>query len=261
MNLTLFRLLPKDSPIHRLWAGTKLLGLVITSADLFLNPSWWSILVWSVVLLAVAGAAGGGWKARPALPLRPVLIFVLVALTVATLGGGKPDIRVGSFVIGVGGLVDWLQAICLVVLALLGATILGWTTRPSDLPPALRRLLSPLRRLGVPVDDLVLALALAIRALPLVGEEARVILASFRQRQALRSTTSRLDRWMSAFDGALDMAIGWVVASMRRADEMAQAMESRGGIGQPNYLQSGPGRWDYAALLLLSTVAVLASML
>ncbi len=68
-----------------------------------------------------------------------------------------------------------------VVLVTSGALI-GWTTPLGEVAPALSRLGRPLRWLRLPVDEWVIAIALAIRCLPLLIDEIRILGAARRLR-------------------------------------------------------------------------------
>ena len=108
---------------------------------------------------------------------------------------------------------------------LAGAALLGWTTPLADLSPALGRLLGPLRRVRLPVDELVGAIALSIRCLPLLLEEVRVLRAA---RRARRPAGARSFKELG--DEAVEMVFGALANAIRRAREMAEAIEARGGV-------------------------------
>jgi energy-coupling factor transporter transmembrane protein EcfT len=160
----------------------------------------------------------------PRLPwwLAGVLLFgVLLAL----FSGGPPDLRLGSLKIGLGGLDNFGRFTMVGIDVLAAAALLGWTTPLADLSPALGRLLGPLRHLKVPVDELVAAIALSIRCLPLLLEEARVLRAA---RRARRPANARSMRELS--EEAVESVFGALANAIRRAREMAEAIEARGGV-------------------------------
>ena len=109
--------------------------------------------------------------------------MLAAGLVLALVSGGPPDVHLGSLKVGLGGLDNFTRFSMVGVDVLAGAALLGWTTPLADLSPALGRLLGPLRRVRVPVDELVGAIALSIRCLPLLLEEARVLRAARRARR------------------------------------------------------------------------------
>jgi energy-coupling factor transporter transmembrane protein EcfT len=128
----------------------------------------------------------------------------------------------------------------------------SWTTRLSGVAPALARLLGPFRRIGLPVAEWATAVALAIRCLPLLVDETRTLSAVHRLRQPYRPRGRR--RLMRE---ALDLLTAELVVALRRADELASAVDARGGLGAIADDPSGPG-WRDAVALAVVAVAVAA---
>jgi energy-coupling factor transport system permease protein len=150
---------------------------------------------------------------------------------------------------GLGGVILQLRLFGF-TLGLLGLSLLlGWTTPTADLPVAASWLLTPLRKLGVPVDDIAAGLALAVRALPLVAEEFSTVIKMnrFRTRQH-KDVVVR----------GMDLAATATVATVRRGIEMGEAVEARGGVptaAQIAATPSCPNRWGASEALLAFVVA------
>ena len=84
--------------------------------------------------------------------------------------------------IGLGGLLNFSRITALsIVLLALGAMV-SWTTNVADIAPAVSTLGRPLRWLRIPVDDWAVALALALRAFPMLIDEFRLLYAARRLR-------------------------------------------------------------------------------
>ena len=145
------------------------------------------------------------------------------------------------------------------VLLVLAASLLGMTTSPADLAGGLEKLLSPLRRLGVPVHDLALMVSLALRFVPTLLEEAQKIKEAQLARGADWQTGGLARKTKAAAALALPLASG----ALRRAEELAAALEARGYAGGPRtgLKELRLARPDYAALavtaLFLAGVYVL----
>ena len=193
--VVLLRPVPGDSVIHRLWAGTKLLVVAAIGVLLTFYPGW--------VPIAAVGRSGARRRAagatipRGALPSVPRWLWFLLLLggVTATFAGGSPVIEVGSFDVGLGGLLSFLRITALsIVLLGLGAMV-SWTTNVAEIAPAVATLGRPLRRLRVPVDDWAVALALALRAFPMLIDEFRVLYAARRLRPKATTATSVRGRY------------------------------------------------------------------
>ena len=218
------RFVPGTSPLHRMWAGTKLVALGALSIALLLWPSWRSIGIVGALVLIAFLAAHLPSGISPRLP-RWLGGIIVAGAVIALVSGGKPDVHLGSLELGLGGIGNFARFFMVGVDVLASAALLGWTTPLADLSPALGRLLGPLRHLRVPVDELVGAIALSIRCLPLLLEEARVLRAA---RRARRPATPRSFKELG--DESVEVVFGALANAIRRAREIAEAIEARGGV-------------------------------
>src|SRR5439155_8937072 len=228
--VVLLRPVPGDTVIHRLWAGTKLIAVAEIGVLLTFYPGWVPIGLVAGLILTTARMAH---ISRGALPTIPRWLWVLLFFGGATaaLAGGSPVIHLGSGELGLGGLLTFLRitAVSIVLLGL-GAMV-SWTTNVAEIAPAVATLGRPLRPLRIPIDDWAVALALALRAFPMLIDEFRVLYAARRLRPKLVPTTRRQRRQRWALEVVDILAAGLTVA-LRRADEMGDAITARGGAGQ-----------------------------
>lgn len=189
---------PGTSVLHRLPAGVKLAGLVLTGiGSTFVRTPEVTAGALCVVLLGYAVAR---------MPLgvllqmvRPVLFFLVPLAIFQTLVTGWER---ASVIVGV-----------ILVLVLL-ANLVTLTTRTSDLIDVVVRICRPLRRVGVNPERVGLMLQLAIRAVPLVIDLGR------RVREAQHA------RGLAASPRAF--AVPLIVGALRRADDLGDALAARG---------------------------------
>jgi energy-coupling factor transporter ATP-binding protein EcfA2 len=253
---------PGYSAIHDLWAGTKLLVAFGISILLTLYPGWVAIGLMGLLVLA------GAWVAhipRGALPSAPrwLWIMLVIAGTTATLAGGSPQIQAGGVTLGLGGLLEFLRFTALSVVLLGMGALVSWTTNVAEIAPALATLGRRLRRLHIPVDDWSVAVALALRTFPMLIDEFRVLHAARRLRPREKLPTRRA-RLRQLGTEVIDLMVAVITVTLRRADEMGDAITARGGTGQISAAQSRPKRADWAALSIASAVcagAVAAALL
>ena len=179
--VVLLRPVPGDSVIHQLWAGTKLLVVAGIGVLLTFYPGWVPIGLVAALVLAAALLARIPCGALPSIP-RWLWILLFLGGVTATFAGGSPVIDLGSVEVGLGGLFNFLRITALsIVLLGLGAMV-SWTTNVAEIAPAVATLGRPLRALRIPVDDWAVALALALRAFPMLIDEFRVLYAARRLR-------------------------------------------------------------------------------
>jgi len=254
--VVLLRPVPGRTPVHEVWAGTKLLVVAGVGVLLALFPGWIPIAIVAVLVLLTAWLARVPWGALPSAPAWLWIVF-LIGAAVAGFAGGAPFIELGSIKLGVGGLLSYLQ------LTLISATLVGlgalvsWTTNVSEIAPAVSKLGRPLKVFRVPVDDWAVTLGLALRAFPMLIDEFRVLFAARRIRPRAIATTwqERYRRWSVEL---VDLMATGMTVSLRRADEMGDAITARGGSGQISALPSRPTSADAVALAAVAALFALA---
>ncbi len=222
------RPIPGDSPIHRLRAAVKYVALTALTIGAILLPGWPTIAALAVFVAVVVGLARIPAGVIPRVSWWVAGIFVAGAAA-SFLGGG---------------IMLFLQATALTVLLLTLSLVVVWTTSVESLPRAFRTLARPLRALRAPVDEWAHTLTLAIRTLPQLQDEFRVLVAARRLRRTA-PTGGPLARMRSRARGAVDLLVGAVAAAGRRSSDLGRAMTVRGGIriapGQRRYGTHGRG--------------------
>ena len=88
-------------------------------------------------------------------------------------------------------------------------------------------------------------------------DEFRVLYAARRLRPRLVPTTRRQRRKRWALE-VVDILAAGITVTLRRADEMGDAITARGGAGQISAVPSGPKRADWAALAIVVVVCAVA---
>ncbi len=222
-DMHVLRYVPSDSPVHRMWAGTKIVSVAVLTLGLLLWPTWAAgglALVVILLSILVARLPGG---IRPRIP-RWVWVLLVIGAVIALVGGSGKAVRVLGVPLHVAGLVIWLRFLLIGLDLLLFAAVMSWTTPLADLAPALGRLGGPLRRLKVPIDEIVGAIALAIRCLPLLMDEVRFLMAAHRTRRPKPAAN-----WKERSVIAEELLMAGLSSALRRARELAEAIEARGG--------------------------------
>ncbi|SFT76097.1 biotin transport system permease protein [Actinopolyspora lacussalsi subsp. righensis] len=189
---------PGRSPLHRLPAGWKFLGLLVFAALVVVFDRPWQLTGFTGVVCAGYAVA----RISPGLVLRTmrtvlVLLGVVFALQWWLLG------------------VESAVVVCLRLLVAIGAAnLFTLTTRVDDLVAAIERAASPLRRVGVRPEMLGLLVGLTIQAVGALSVIARQTREAQRARGANRS--------VAAF------AVPFLIRTLRHADELGEALAARG---------------------------------
>jgi energy-coupling factor transport system permease protein len=254
--VVLLRPVPGTSAVHDLWAGTKLLAVFAISVLLTFYPGWITIGLVAALVLTAARVAHIPRGALPSVPHWLWIMLVLGGVT-AAFAGGSPFIELAGAHIGFGGLLNFLRITTLsIVLLGLGAMV-SWTTNVAEIAPAVATLGRPLRLLRIPIDEWAVALALALRAFPMLIDEFRVLYAARRLRPklVLHSRRARRRRWALEL---IDLITAALTVTLRRADEMGDAITARGGIGQISAAPPRPKLADWLALSIIAAVCAVS---
>lgn len=223
-------------------------------------------LVGYVALLALAGLWLGGvppgrfrrrWR-RPwvrrltmLLALTGLAALVGYALTLGAPGGTL--LPIGPAVVTLEGIWIVVAGTMILVVFYLLALLLTMTTTPVALVEGLTLLLGPLRRVGLPVDDFALMLLIALRFIPTLIDEADGLMKAQAARGADVTRGSIGERLLSLQSWFIPLVQG----ALRRAEDLAAALDARGyeTQGQRTALHEGPLGW--ADWLVLAGVLVL----
>lgn len=191
-------------------ADAKILFAVAYAASIALCGSWQAIVALAVVLAAVAAAAGVSVR-RAMRGLRPIACIVGFALVVSALAGDVEGLREGAF-----------YSVKLVLLFAATALLVDVTPLP-DFAGAFRRMLKPLGRFGLNVDDAAVTVSLAFRFLSVFADEARRITLAQRARGLDPETKGPIGR-VKTFG---PIVIPLIVSLFRHAERVAVALEAR----------------------------------
>jgi len=222
--------IPLNSPIHRLDSRTRILIVLalVTAFTASRSPIGLAVGLFFMLI--------GWWISR--VPFEPLfrgwraaapflLLLALLQVLMRTGGADQPVLfRIGPLAASTADL--WMGAALLLRFAGLMAVLgLGAASiSESDLTHGLEALLRPLRVLRVPVYDFVTAIQVTLRFFPLLAQTAERI---------AKAQASRGADWQSAgwnipkrVRQIAPLIVPLFVVSLRRAENMALAMDTRG---------------------------------
>jgi len=254
-ELTFLRLVPGDSFVHRLWAGTKLAVVTELVVTATFAPSWLTlgVIAGIVALALVVGRIPVG-----AFPRLPAAFYALLAfgLLLSSWATTPPVVHLGPIPVSLGALSVALRLLALGVVLVVSAAVVGWTTPLGTVAPALSRLAGPFRAVRLPVDEWIVTFALALRCLPLLVDEMRTLFAARRLRRP-GSADARAGR--RAVIELHDVVATAIIVSLRRAHDLADAMNARGGVGAIGAAQDTDRTWR-DPVTLIGVTAVCAAL-
>lgn len=257
-DITLGQYFPGETLIHRLDPRTKLILTIVYIVALFLAVDYISY-AFMFIFLSVCVLIS---KIRLRVILRGIkpllIVIILTALLNLFYTDGTPLVQFWIFKISADGIKRAVFMIFRIVMLIMGTFLLTYTTAPMQLTDGLESLLSPLKKIKVPVHEMAMMMSIALRFIPTLIEETDKIMSAQKARGADFETGNIFQRAKAL----MPLLIPLFVGAFRRADELATAMECRcyhGGEGRTKMKRLVMARADWLALL--TGAAVLAAMI
>jgi energy-coupling factor transport system permease protein len=248
-----------NSVAHRLDGRSKILALLGVMAAAFGAFHLYYFGVITIVLVLSSIVAHVDQKAM----FRSMaLVLVLLAISCfiyALLIPGKAEWRLGPFALSHDGIQLGVRVFFQSGALIYGAQILTSSTEPLAIATALQRLCRPLRHVHVPVDELAMLVTLALTFLPLIREQVRTVVDA----QLARGTDLWHGPLETRFRALISLYNPIISANLRRAGELATAMEARGyKVGSPrSHLREQRFATPDFVLMALTLLLVIASFL
>jgi energy-coupling factor transport system permease protein len=202
----------------------KILLAAVFMTLVFLADAYPSFLLLMAFTLTVAILTGKHLK-QSLKGLKAILfiaVFTMVLNTFAVKGASLCGSGFFSHVTREGVVLS-IQIVLRLFLLLTGASLLTSTTTPVSLMDGMEALLKPLKRFRVPVHEAATVMAMALRFIPVLLEEAERIY----QAQASRSAVFDSGNPLKRAGRCVPVLVPLFMGAFRRADELAMAMESR----------------------------------
>jgi energy-coupling factor transport system permease protein len=130
----------------------------------------------------------------------------------------------------------------------LGLSLFSFSTTTTELTHGIEHLLRPWQKLGLPAHELALTVNIALRFVPIIAEEAERLMKA----QASRGADfGRGRNFIQRTRKLLPLLVPLFLVSLRRADNLIEAMEARcylGGKGRTHLIHLQAHAADYIAL-------------
>lgn len=254
-NVIVGQYVPGASLIHRLDPRAKIIcTLIIALTMSSVNRiSIGSILVLLVIGLTLLARLPLLFVLRGLLPSLPFILFLFL-MQVLFQGSVIPceTIYYEWWFIQLTPCILYIVALGVirVISFLFLISLLTLTTSSSQLTYATESLLSPLKRIGMPVHEIALANMIGLRFVPTMVEELERIIKA----QASRGGEIGTEKWyhpVGMVKSRLPLVVPLFVNSLRRGEDLILAMEARGymgGKGRTRFVQFRSTQADWIAV-------------
>jgi energy-coupling factor transport system permease protein len=235
--------------LFRLDPRTKFISLLAVFVSLLFTRQILLYIPWLFIAITTIAVA----RINPRVLFRPLRyffwLFILTFLFHAALTPGRVFYHYRSIYITFEGMQNGLLFSARLFLIILFTYLFSLTSDPMDLTDGLSRLFSPLRKLRIPVDDFFTIVHISLRFIPTLFSQGRRI--------ALSQKARGLDTNVSFFRRiryTLPLIIPIMVLSIKRANELALALESRWydpGKARTSFVDFKLSRLDFGILTFL----------
>jgi energy-coupling factor transport system permease protein len=262
--LAIGQYVPTGSVLHRLDPRVKLLAMLIITAT-FMAQKHIEMITFGlvgVVTLFIVARINLRYALRSLIPLFPLFAFVLILQLLfyphkQAFESGEAIVWSWKWII-----ISWASLVSIGTMALrmvaivLLLTLFTSLADVSDLTHGVDGLLRPFQRMGLPAHEVALVLIVAFRFVPLLGQELERLLKA----QAARGGEFSRGWGIKRIRQTFPLFVPLFVAALRRAEELAVAMEARGysgGRGRTRLINLRMRFSDWLSLIIVLTVCVM----
>ena len=155
------------------------------------------------------------------------------------------------------GIIAAVQMVLRIVLLIMGTFLMTYTTSPIALTDGMESLLSPLKKLRLPIHELAMMMSIALRFIPILLEETDKIMKA----QIARGADFESGNIFKRAKAMVPLLVPLFISAFRRANDLAMAMEARcyrGGEGRTKMKPLIYHKRDYIAYGCIAAYMVIS---
>lgn len=254
-DITLGQYYRTESIIHKLDPRVKIIGTFVFLVAIF--------MVNNAIGYAIAGLFLVMNIKLSNVPVKFIFrgmrsIFLLLMISVLFnlfLTPGDPVVTIWKLQITSQGIVMAVHMVFRLSFLVIGSSIMTLTTTPNQLTDGLEKGLGWMRRLHVPVHEIAMMMSIALRFIPILTDEANRIMSA----QEARGADFHSGGLIRRAKALIPLLVPLFVSAFRRANDLAQAMESRayhGGEGRTKMKPLIYQKRDYISYGIIAAFAL-----
>lgn len=248
-DITIGQYYPAQSKVHALDPRVKLFGTMIFLISLFVNDTLWGYMLATAFLAFCIYMSKVPFKYIMK-GLRAIL-FLLVFSVIFTVFFTDGDVifKLGFIKVTEQGLIKGAKVIVRLIYLIIGSSLMTLTTTPTDIADGLEKSFRPLNYIKIPVHDVAMMMSIAFRFIPILTDETDKIMKA----QMARGTDFETGGFMKKVKNMIPLIVPLVVSAVKRALDLATAMEARcyrGGSGRTKMKPLKYKAADYITYLL-----------
>ena len=231
-DITIGQYYPKKSIIHRLDPRVKLAGTFLYIISLFFIKNFLGYIP-ALIYITVALVLSGVPLRHILKGLKPVMLLIVLTGVINLFMTPGDDVLVTflKLTITERGLKKAAFFVIRLLFLIISSSLLTYTTTPNQLTDGIEKAFKPLNKIKIPVHEFALIMSLALRFIPILVEEADKIIKA----QSARGADFEEGKMLERIKSMASILVPLLVSAMRRADDLALAMDARcyhGGEGR-----------------------------
>lgn len=250
-DITIGQYYPAESIVHRLDPRVKLFGTMLFLISVFSFRGIAGFLLITVFLAAAIRISGVpfGYMVRG---LRAILVLMVITAFFNLFLTSSPNVvwEWKWLRITEEGIETAVKMVLRLIYLILGTSLMTLTTTPNELTDGLEKALRPLQAVRVPVHEIAMMMAIALRFIPILIEETDKIMRA----QMARGADFENGNLIQRAKAMVPLLVPLFISAFRRANDLAMAMEARcyrGGAGRTKMKPLRYAKRDYIAYLIL----------
>ena len=251
-SITLGQYYQTDSILHRLDPRVKLTATLLYIISLFVVNSFPGYLFAGLFLVCMIRLSHVPFS-YIVRGMKAILFLLLLTMTFNMfLTQGEPLVHIWKLTITKQGLSTAIMMAVRLSFLVIGSSLMTLTTTPNQLTDAMESMMSPFKKIHMPVHEIAMMMSIALRFIPILMEETDKIMKA----QMARGADFDSKNLMKKIQSMIPLLVPLFVSAFRRANDLAMAMEARcyhGGDGRTKMkplVYQGRDRIAYVILIL-----------
>ncbi len=222
-DITLGQYYQADSVIHRLDPRVKLVTTLLFIVSLFIVNNFIGYMIAGIFLIVLIklSKVPFGFMVRG---MRAIVFLLLLAVVFNLfLTPGEVVFQIWKLSITKEGIRIAIMMAVRLTFLIIGSSLMTLTTTPNNLTDGMEKLLSPLKKLRVPVHEVAMMMSIALRFIPILLEETDKIMKA----QIARGADFESGNLIKKAKSLVPLLVPLFISAFRRANDLAMAMEAR----------------------------------
>ena len=256
-NSLISKYIPLNTIIHNLDPRTKIFFVIWYLVDVFIAYNVIEFSILFLVLVAIVILS----KTTPAFLMSSVkAVSILIVFTsfihLVFNKKGEVLLEVLGWKIYSGAFLGIVLITVRFILVVAIMVVFMATTSPTEITSAIEKSLGFLEKIGIPISTFALVLSISLRFIPTILEETNRIINA----QVSRGSDFNEGNLIQKIKKFIPILIPLFIATLKRADELATAMEVRGysttGV-RTKYKVLKYSKLDYLSYILIIVITIL----